>query len=114
VSGMSLQINFPKITRVLLADGWHDCQRFGTDAYEFGSYYLDHEYSSGAGFDLVHGGGQSGVCATGFAFIDAATGEQIAGPLTAVLAVAGPGICSNPPPDDPDVAGRPAAPAASP
>jgi hypothetical protein len=108
---MSLAINQHKITRVLLADGWHECQRFGTDSYEFGAYYWDHEWGlDGAPrFDLVHGGGQSGVCATGFAFTDAATGEQIAGPLTAVLAVAGPGICSDPACDDPHVAGRPAA-----
>ena len=33
---MSLAINMPKITRVLLADGWHDCQGISIDAYEFG------------------------------------------------------------------------------
>jgi hypothetical protein len=106
---MSLQINEPKITRVLLADGWHECQGFGLDSYEFGAYYPDRDYSSGLGFDCHHYGGQSDVCATGFAFTDPDTGVTIAGPLTAILAVAGQGICSNPEPDDPDVAGRPAA-----
>jgi hypothetical protein len=62
---VSLQINEPKITRVLLADGWHEC--------------------------------------TGFAFIDTATGQQIAGPLTAILAVAGDGITKTPEPADPDI-----------
>ena len=38
----------------------------------------------------------------GFAFTDKDTGEQIAGPLTAILAVAGPGITDNPGHDDPD------------
>jgi hypothetical protein len=33
---MSLQINERKITRVLLADGWHECGDFGLDAYELG------------------------------------------------------------------------------
>jgi hypothetical protein len=56
-----------------------------------------------------HPGGQSGVCATGFCFTDAATGEQIAGPLTAILAVAGPDLTRNPKPDDPHIYGRPAA-----
>lgn len=100
---MSLQINEPKITRVLLADGWHDCREFGLDAYESGSYIHDHDYASGVGFDMTHGGGQSGVCATGFVFRDVTTDTQIAGPLTAVLAVAGNGITDTPGPDDPDV-----------
>ena len=84
---MSLQINESKVTRVLLADGWHDCQGFGVDSYEFGT----------------HGGGQDGVCATGFVFRDAATGEQVAGPLTAILAVSGDGITDKPKPHGPDI-----------
>lgn len=100
---MSLQINNPKVTRVLLADGWHECTGFGLDAYEFGSYYRDSDNASGLGYDCIHGGGQSGVCATGYAFTDKATGETIAGPLTAILAVAGDGITRDPKSDDPDV-----------
>ena len=101
---MSLQINEPKITGVLLADGWHKCKNFGLDAYEFGAYYHDHEWSRPR-FDMSHGGGQDGVCAGGFAFTDAETGVQIAGPLTSVLAVAGEGITRDPKPDDPDIHG---------
>ncbi len=100
---MSLQINNPKITRVLLADGWHECTGFDLDAYEFGTYYRDHDYSTGVGYDLIHGGGRSGVCATGFAFTDKETGETVAGPLTAILAVAGKDITRDPKPGDPDV-----------
>ena len=102
---MSLQINEPKITRVLLADGWHECERFGLDAYEFGAYYWDHDWGTAGAprFGCEQGGGQSGVCAAGFAFTDTATGQQIAGPLTAILAVAGDGITKNPEPDDPDI-----------
>jgi hypothetical protein len=102
---MSLQINEPKIARVLLADGWHECTGFGLDAYEFGYYYWDREWGvTGAPkFGCEHGGGQSGVCATGFAFTDTATGQHIAGPLTAILAVAGTGITKTPDPADPDI-----------
>lgn len=104
---MSLQINERRVTRVLLADGWPDAQGFDLDAYEFGVYYPDHDYASGVGFHCVHGGGQSGVCATGFVFRDVATGRQIAGPLTAILAVSGEDITLTAGPDDPDVTGRP-------
>jgi len=102
---VSLQIDMAKITRVLLADGWHDCQGISLDAYEFGVYYRDRDYGSGWGFDMHHGGGQDGVCAGGFAFTDKATGATIAGPLTAILAVAGPGITADPEPDDPGARG---------
>jgi hypothetical protein len=107
---MSLQINQDKITRVLLADGWHDARGFGTDAYEFGAYFWDRDWGANGSprFHCEHGGGDSGVCATGFAFTDAATGETVAGPLTAILAIAGPGICASPGPGDPGVHGQPA------
>jgi hypothetical protein len=101
---MSLQINNRRITGVLLADGWHKCTGFDLDSYEFGTYHRDKDYASGVGFFCVHGGGQSGVCATGFAFTDPETGVEIAGPLTAILAVAGHALCSTPKADDPDVA----------
>ncbi|MEV0374832.1 hypothetical protein AB0I10_34485 [Streptomyces sp. NPDC050636] len=73
---VSLAINPDAITAVLLPDGWHDVRSgtFVLDAYE----YVE-------GDDVTHGGGQSGICATGFEF---ATGrEWIAGPLTSILAV---------------------------
>jgi hypothetical protein len=92
---MSLQINESKVTRVLLADGWHDCQGFGLDSYEFGTYHPDDAHSSGYRFDGTHSGGQNGVCATGFVFRDAATGEQVAGPLPPPPGVGGEGT---PPP----------------
>jgi hypothetical protein len=103
---VSLQINAPKVTRVLLADGWHECQGFGLDAYEFGSYYHDSDYASGIAFDMHHGGGQDGVCAGGFVFYVVATDTQIAGPLTAILAVSRKDITHDPKPDDPDVRGN--------
>jgi hypothetical protein len=88
---VNVGVTEPKITRVLLADGWHECERFGLDSYEFGYYYWDHDWGRAGAprFECEHGGGQSGVCSAGFAFTDKTTGLQIAGPLTAILAVAG-------------------------
>jgi len=74
---MSLYIEVDKITRVLLSDGWYEVhnESFTLDSYEFGY-----------GDEILHGGGQSRVCATGFAFLTD-TKIRIAGPLTALLAV---------------------------
>jgi hypothetical protein len=90
---MSLAINAAKVTAVLLAGRWYAVKpgSFDLDSYEF----LDGPTS---GHHMVlHGGGRSGVCATGFCFVqireDPVTGETaavdgtVAGPLTAVQAV---------------------------
>ena len=73
---VSLNINVDKVQAVLLADGWHEVvgKSFDLDAYEF------HDNDV-----VVHGGGQSGVCATGFRF--KTKDGVLTGPLTAVLAV---------------------------
>jgi hypothetical protein len=82
---MSLSIVAETVVAVLLADGWHrvDPNSFGLDSYEF--------VESEDGY-VLHGGGDSGVCATGFSFMSDdldQQGEQvfIQGPLTAILAV---------------------------
>lgn len=76
---MSLLIDAKTITGVLLADGWHNVvpDTFGLDSYEY--IYGDYDH-------LMHGGGNSGVCATGFTFSEE-LGTSISGPLTAILAV---------------------------
>jgi hypothetical protein len=102
---MSLQINYDRIKRVLLADGWHNCTGFRTDSYEFGYYHEDRDYTSGVSFHLDHGGGQSGVFATGFAFRDD-NGDTVAGPLTAILAVRGKGLGDEPTLDEVQQIGR--------
>jgi hypothetical protein len=71
---MSLYIDTEHVTRVLLADGWHEARSFELDSYEFAS-----------GEEVIHEGGQSGVCATGFQFISG--GRVLCGPMTAILAV---------------------------
>ena len=84
---MSLSIDPDKVTSVLLADGWHDVGEgaaFDLDAYEF--VERDEDEDGEATRTVLHGGGQNGICATGFRFIDV-NGETIAGPLTSVLAV---------------------------
>jgi hypothetical protein len=86
---MSLCIDVNAVSAVLLADGWHEVAHasFNLDAYEYawsgdasliGTNYLD--------MKLLHGGGESGICATGFGF-EAPDGSRMFGPLSAVLAV---------------------------
>lgn len=73
---MSLAINTNDVAAVLLADGWHVVldHSFDLDAYEF--VWED---------QVVHPGGNSDVCATGFTF--QTVGRRMFGPLTAILAV---------------------------
>lgn len=77
---MSLYIDTATVTRVLLADGWHDVEAksFTLDAYE----YLEDE-------ELLHGGGQDGICASGFNFTTPGVlgDTTLTGPLTSILAV---------------------------
>lgn len=83
---MSLAINVNRVKEVLLADGWHkvSLDSFGLDAYE----YVDTEEGQKPDVsNILHGGGQSNVCATGFCFLEEDTDLIIAGPLTAILAI---------------------------
>jgi hypothetical protein len=100
--GMSLAIDVDKVTGVLLADGWHEVveKSFMLDSYEF--LWWPEGEQQGKEPQIAHGGGDSGVCATGFQFAEygvittrRATGGtssrtgtmRISGPLTAILAV---------------------------
>ena len=76
--GVSLDIDIEDVAEVLLADGWHVVhgKSFELDAFDF----------TLAG-RRVHGGGDSGVCATGFSFVTDQEGSRIAGPLTSILAL---------------------------
>lgn len=90
---MSLAINIDKVGRVLLADGWHTVKddSFAMDAYEF-LWYPD-EDTTIMDAQIVHGGGQSGICSTGFTFKERGDKRYddpemwISGPLTAIQAV---------------------------
>lgn len=77
---MSLAIEVDDVTAVLLADGWHTVanKSFALDSYE---------YVWGADDQVMHGGGNSAICATGFTFTTENGSTMVAGPLTAVLAV---------------------------
>ena len=83
---MSLAINLDHVTAVLLADGWHTVvdKSFVLDSYEFITETAEQRRKGD--FKLVHGGGDSGICATGFA-CKTEVGDHLAGPLPSVLAV---------------------------
>lgn len=94
---MSLAIDVDAVTAVLLADGWHRVAKksFFLDSYEYlwsgreGTKVKD--LRPDQDHILLHGGGQSGISATGFSFLEQIdrTGipQRISGPLTAILAV---------------------------
>lgn len=91
---MSLAIDVDLVREVLLADGWHEVldASFGLDAYEFlwsgrdGVTVREVERQDPRARVLTqHGGGQSGICATGFQF--RSPEGWMSGPLTSVLAV---------------------------
>ena len=92
---MSLGIDIDLVSHVLLADGWYAVvdQSFTLDSYEYFSYDRNDPVDPDA-HHVVHSGGSSGVCATGFSFqvsprqgSDDQPGDLIGGPLTAILAV---------------------------
>lgn len=84
---MSLAINLDDIVRVLLADGWHDVLpgSLTLDAYEMHHSALDME-GWPASWPL-RGGTDSNVSSTGFRFTRPDGGNQVAGPVTSLLAV---------------------------
>lgn len=77
---MSLAIDIDKVFKVLIGDEWHQVfdQSFLLDSYE---------YIWGETAEMVHGGGNSGICATGFRFKADAAGTFISGPLSSIRAV---------------------------
>jgi hypothetical protein len=88
---MSLAINIDKVKRVLLSDGWYVVlnESFALDAYEY--LWYPNEDTTKMDAEIVHGGGQSGVCSTGFTFHGIGNADDgplwIHGPLTAIQAV---------------------------
>lgn len=88
---MSLAIDVNKVVMVQLADGWHPVigNSFEFDAYEYG-YYAEND-----SWQILHGGGRNGICATGFRFkttLNIALEQYpffwMCGPLTSIVAVA--------------------------
>ncbi len=51
------------------------------ESFEFGAFDFTHKGRR------VHGGGDTGVCATGFSFVTDQEGSRLAGPLTSILAL---------------------------
>ena len=77
-AGVSLDIDIEDVLEVLLADGWHVVHG---ESFELGAFDFTHKGRR------VHGGGDSGVCATGFSFVTDQEGSRLAGPLTSILAL---------------------------
>jgi hypothetical protein len=88
---VSLEIEPEFVDAVLLSDGWHrvEGESFTLDAYE----YVQHNYDDADKDFVLHGGGRSGVCATGYRFSEIVEVDfanrliEVAGPLTAIQAV---------------------------
>ncbi len=90
---MSLSIDIDRVSRVLLADGWHEVLKFSfdLDSYEFvQSDEEDQEFGlhqrNSEPHVLLAGGRVQGVPATGATWREA-DGSRICCPITAVLAV---------------------------
>jgi hypothetical protein len=81
---VTLAIEVDDVVEVLLADGWH---RVADKSFELDSYEYIHGTDSRGEFVMRHGGGQSGISATGFVFKEEGQDALIYGPLTAILAV---------------------------
>jgi len=99
---MSLAIDVEKVATILLSDGWHVLVKksFCLDSYEFLSYPDGYDHKKGwhqkdkFGGEMepmvLHGGGNSGVCATGFSCIEytkEGRKQELFGPLSSILAV---------------------------
>lgn len=80
---MSLMIDPSTVIAIHLATGRFEVDSFELDSYE---YVQPHPNPDKDGF-VLHGGGHSGVCATGFAVTLPGSHVVMCGPLTAILAV---------------------------
>jgi hypothetical protein len=81
---MSLAIEVDEVVKVNISGKWYDVNHY--DDGRTSSFALDsYEFINGS--LLLHGGGEGGMCATGFTFVDAETNLTMAGPLTSIIAV---------------------------
>ena len=81
---MSLAIEVDDVVKVNISGKWYDVNHY--DDGRTSSFALDsYEFINGS--LLLHGGGEGGMCATGFTFVDAETNLTMAGPLTSITAV---------------------------
>ena len=80
---MSLAIDMARVTSVLLGGEWIAviAESFDIDSYEF----MDDRFGLGDPRSVRHGGGASGICASGFYF--ESSNGFVYGPLTSIQAV---------------------------
>ena len=91
---MSLAIDITGVLRANVRGIWHDVGSYKKNGKLVSSFYID-AYEFVEPYDnngipdhyLVHGGGHSDICPTGFSFVDADTGLVVSGPLTSLDAV---------------------------
>ena len=81
---MSLNIDVDDVVKVNISGTWYGVHQY--DNIGGSSFFLD-AYEFIYDSILLHGGGQGGVCATGFTFVDEDTNFKISGPLTSITAV---------------------------
>ena len=87
---MSLAIDVDTITQVLIAGTWYKIKdkSFALDSYEFIWWSGPRTNRNGGDNhpELLHGGGNDGICATGFTF-KTTEGDLMSGPLDRITAV---------------------------
>lgn len=92
---MSLAIDVDTITAVLIAGTWYPAldNSFALDSYEYLWWEQGRDARNQHGGDidpvLMHGGGQSGICATGYVFTTPTPNgpARMYGPLNHIQAV---------------------------
>tara|TARA_Y100000310_G_C20447324_1_gene699062 strand:- start:266 stop:550 length:285 start_codon:yes stop_codon:yes gene_type:complete len=93
---MSLAIDVDKVTRVCVVGHWYDVLWKDARGEDISTFLFDsYEFVTNRGYEdkwpphhLEHGGGDYDICAKGFEFVDAKTGNVISGPMTSIDAVA--------------------------
>jgi hypothetical protein len=77
----------PRVAVVLDADPWKSSDLGLAGRVVHGKTFVLDDFDFTHAGRRVHGGGDSGVCSTGFSFVTDQAGSRIAGPLTSILAL---------------------------
>ena len=87
---MSLALDVDRVSEVLIGGTWYGVkkQSFSLDSYEY-IWFAEGQIRGQDDPTILHGGGNSDVCASGFMFTTTRNGMTVlmSGPLTAIQAV---------------------------